>query len=68
MAVNDTEEYFAVLEGTERITNLVHRYCIFENLYIRGAHSVDSKANKGLKMALKNLYKVILSYRFEARR
>lgn len=68
MAVNDSEEYFAVLEGTERIAKLIYRYAIFENVYLGGEHSVEGKAKEELEKALKNMYKAILLYLFKAKR
>lgn len=68
MAVNDSEEYLAVLEGTERIAKLIYRYSIFENVYLRGADSAKGKAKEGLEKALKNMYKTIFLYLFKAKR
>lgn len=68
MAVNDSEEYFAVLEGIERIAKLIYRYAIFENVYLEGEHSVEGKPKEELKKALRIMYQAILSYLFNAKR
>lgn len=68
MAVNDSEEYLAVLEGTDRIAKLIYRYSIFENVYLRHADSARGKAKEGLEKALRKMYKAILSYLFKAKR
>lgn len=68
MAVNDSEEYLAVLEGTERIGKLIYQYSIFENVYLRGADSAQDKAKEELEKTLKKMYKAILLYLFKAKR
>lgn len=67
MAVNDSEEYVTVLEGTEKIAKLVYRYAVFENVYLRGEHSVKDKAKQELEKALKNMYKAVWFYLFKAK-
>lgn len=68
MAVNDNDEFFAILEGTEKIAKLIYRYAIFENIYLNGAHSVKGKARGELEKAVKHMYKAMLLYLFRARR
>jgi hypothetical protein len=60
----DSERLGAVYDGMEMITNLIGRYAIFEELYLRDV----SKASELLKQAIVKLYASMLTYLAEAKR
>jgi hypothetical protein len=66
VAVNDTSEYFAVLEGIEKIAHLIYRYAIFEDVYLRGEQPVDDRIKVELERVLKDLYGAALVYLLKA--
>lgn len=52
-----------VLEGLERISGLISRYAIFEDLYLKP----QLKSYSGLERALTNLYVRVLKFLAKAR-
>lgn len=62
--MNERQTFSTVLEGMERISNLISRYAIFEDLYLDTRLRVYAE----LKKALTELYNRVLKYLSEAMR
>lgn len=63
VAVNDSETFGAVAEGVEVVSNLIARYTIVEQLYLRR----PSAANDQLTQAIIKLYTAIMKYLCKAK-
>ncbi|ETS73751.1 hypothetical protein PFICI_14697 [Pestalotiopsis fici W106-1] len=61
---SDSQNLSAVFDGLEMITNLISRYKIFEELYLREV----SKATELLKQAIIKLYASVLTFLAQAKR
>lgn len=55
-----------VLESLARISTLIFRYSVFEEIYLRGSCPVQGRTRVGLERALKNLYTVIMLFLLKA--
>jgi hypothetical protein len=64
MSVGGSQKLGAVFDSIEMITNLIGRYAIFEDLYLKET----SKASDLLKQAIVKLYASMLTYLAEAKR
>lgn len=64
VAVIEQQTFDAILEGMERISNLISRYAIFEDLYLHP----QLKSYTGLEAALTELYRRVLKYLSKAKR
>ncbi|CZR51502.1 uncharacterized protein PAC_01379 [Phialocephala subalpina] len=64
VSTGDTERLGAVYDGIEKIANLIGRYAIFEDLYLRET----SKASDLLKKVIVKLYSSVLTYLAGAKR
>jgi hypothetical protein len=62
--VNEHQAFDTVLEGMERISNLICRYAVFEALYL----NPQLKVYMGLKRALTELYEAVLKYLSKVKR
>jgi hypothetical protein len=60
--LTDHQTFGSVVEGIERISNLISRYAIFEELYL----NPELKSHDGLEQALVELYLRIFKYLSEA--
>jgi HD superfamily phosphohydrolase len=63
-AIAEQQTFDAILEGMERISNLISRYAIFEDLYLHP----QLKSYTGLERALTELYRRVLKYLSKAKR
>ena len=64
VSINEAQSYAAVLEGVEKISNLVVRYEIYERLYLR----VHRETTDALEERLTRFYVLILSFLAKAKR
>src|ERR1700722_13408879 len=64
VAVIEQQTFGAVLEGMERISNLISRCAIFEDLYLHP----QLRSYTGLEKALTELYRRVLRYLSKAKR
>jgi hypothetical protein len=58
LTINESQIFAAMIEGMEVITNLIARYAIFEDLYLRQ----EMRATNRLKASLVSLYAAILIF------
>ena len=63
-AVSEHQAFDVVIEGLERISSLISRYAIFEDLYLEP----QLKSYSGLEKALTVLYVGVLKFLAKARR
>ena len=63
IAINDIERYVFVVEGATSIAEIICRYAIFEDIYLRSL----SAATNELERALVKLYAAIMIYLSKAK-
>ncbi len=63
--VSDHQAFDIILEGVERISNLICRYAVFEALYLMNP---QLNSYEGLQKALTGLYESVLKYLLEVKR
>ena len=66
MAVGDYQIFGAMVEGIQDVANIITRYHIVEQLYLR--NSIVTKTGDQLSQCLVNLYAAILKFLFKAKR
>ncbi|KAL6716722.1 hypothetical protein ACLMJK_006290 [Lecanora helva] len=66
LATKDHEKGALILQKLPKISDLIFRYSIFEECYLRGSRPVEGESRSGLTKVLKNLYKVILLFLLKA--
>lgn len=66
LATQNHAKDIAVLQGLATISNLIFRYNIFEEVYLRGSCSMQGSLRLGLERALKDLYSVALLFLLKA--
>ncbi|MCJ1353154.1 MAG: hypothetical protein MMC33_003139 [Icmadophila ericetorum] len=66
ITVNDSQTFGAMIDGVETVTNLITRYAIVEQLYLRP--DTISMAKGQLSLSITRLYTAVLEYLLKAKR